>query len=1052
MERFRIGLFVFVALLLAGVAYAQVSTGDILGSVTDQNGSAVVGADVKAINMGTHETRSQNTGDGGEFVLSSLQSGHYSITVTAKGFKSFMVPDMVLSAGDRARVTAKLEIGQGSETVEVLSGAEPALQSDSSTLSTMATEEQLQDLPLNGRNYINIAQTAAGANEGPPNSLAGGSRPDDRRQTSAISVNGQSDSNNDYLFDGIDNNERVIGTAGVRPSVDAIAEFRVQTNTYPAEIGRTAGGVVNMISKSGTNGYHGSAYEFLRNNDLDGRNFFANTGSAPEYRQNQFGASVGGPVIKNRTFFFGDYEGLRIVQGQTYTSTVPTLYEEQHPGDFSDIGGSVLPTVDPIALKYFALFPAPTSSATINNFTYSPNKTQFSNVYDGRIDHRFNDNNTIFGRYSYNNVKTFTPGALPSVNGVGVIGNPGLYSGNSQEVAQNLVMNYTHLFSPTLLAEAKAGFTRINILATSLNYGKNISEDFGLANVNISQDTSGLATMDIIGYSSLGDGSALPLQYLDNTFQYAASLTKTWKTHTIKAGASLIRRQVVSEQQLFGQGYYYSLGLDGFLSGQVYQVLRIAELNRPEFRTWEPTGYVQDDWRVTSNLTLNLGVRYDAFTPFTEAHNRLSNFDPTVPGLLLAGQNGVSKYAGVLPDWKDFAPRVGFAATVRRGTVVRGGYGMSYFPDDTGFPFTLVLNAPYASVYEPNQNSTTLETPLPIPAAGSTTELAGAYYGILTNKRKAAYVHQFNLNIEQDLKGNVITVGYVGGLGRRLQEGFTNYNLAAPCAADCAPLQNRRPYYSEMPDVDGIELSSNFGVSNYNSLQAQVERRLSHGLIVNANYTLAHALSDVITYALAGGGTEGTGAVPSQISTLDYGNSDVDMRHRITAQIGYNLPLGNGLNGVKGILEKGWQLNALNVWSTGQPFTIVNATGQSNTGVGTDGDRPDKIGSPKISNPGISEFFNTAAFQAQPFGTIGNVPKNSLYGPHFRHLDVSAFKTFDLGEDLKLQFRAEFFNLTNTPNFANPDGALGDATFGSISSTQGNSNPRQIQFALKLTY
>jgi hypothetical protein len=380
MRRFEIGLFIFVALLLAGVGYAQVSTGDILGSVTDQNGSAVVGADVKAINLGTHETRSQKAGDGGEFVFSSLQSGHYSISVTAKGFKGYSVPDLVLSAGDRVRVIAKLEIGQASETVEVSAAVEPALQTDSSTLSTMATVEQLQDLPLNGRNYISIAQTAAGVNEGPPTSLASGSRPDDRRQTSSISANGESDSSNNYLIDGIDNNERVIGTAGVRPSVDAIAEFRVQTNTYPAEIGRTAGGVINIISKSGSNGYHGAAYEFLRNNDLDGRNFFATTGPAPEYRQNQFGANLGGAIIKNRTFFFGDYEGFRMVQGQTYTSTVPTLYEEQHPGDLSDTGGPVLTTVDPIALKYFAMYPAPTSTATINNFTFSPNKTQFSNV------------------------------------------------------------------------------------------------------------------------------------------------------------------------------------------------------------------------------------------------------------------------------------------------------------------------------------------------------------------------------------------------------------------------------------------------------------------------------------------------------------------------------------------------------------------------------------------------------------------------------------------------------------------------------------------------
>jgi hypothetical protein len=1050
MKKFEIGLFMFVTLLLASVAYGQVSTGDILGTVTDQSGAVAVGAYVKAVNLGTRETRTETTGDNGEFVFTALQSGHYSISVTAKGFKGFFVPDLTLSAGDRARVAAKLEVGQASETVQVNANVEPALQTDSSTVSTMATVEQLQDLPLNGRNYINIAQTAAGANEGPPASLAGGSRPDDRRQTSAISVNGQSDSNNDELIDGIDNNERVIGTTGVRPSVDAIAEFRVQTSTYPAEIGRTAGGVVNIISKSGSNGFHGSAYEFLRNNDLDGRNFFATTGASPEYRQNQFGASISDPIIKNRTFFFGDYEGLRIIQGQTYTSTVPTLYEEQNVGDFTDIGGSVLTTLNPIAVKYFALYPAPTSTATVNNFTYSPNKTQFSNVFDVRIDHRFNDNNTFFGRFSYNNVKTFTPGALPSVGGVGVVGNASLYSGNNKEGAQNIILNYTHLFSPTLLAEFKVGYTRINILGTSLNYGKDISDNFGLANVNVSTETSGLATMNVIGYATLGDGNALPLNYLDNTFQYSGALTKTWKTHTIKVGASLVRRQVVSEQQLYGDGYFYSVGLDGFLSGAVYQVLRWNELYRPEFRTWEPTVYAQDDWRVTKNLTVNMGLRYDAYTPFTEAHNRLSNFDPSLPGYLLAGQSGVSDSAGVKADWKDISPRVGFAYTVRHGTVVRGGYGMTYFPDDSGFPFYL-LNTPYASIYLPNANSTTLSTPLPVPTAGDPTVLTGGCYGVNTTKRKTAYIHQFNFNVQQDFKRNVVTVGYVGGIGHRLQES-PNVNLAPPSTSTTESIQSRRPYYSEMPDVTSIINIQNFGYSSYNSLQAQVERRMSRGLVLNANYTFAHALTDVVTYANAGGGLEGVGAVPSRISTLDYGNSDLDIRHRITTQIGYDLPFGSGLHGAKGILEKGWQVNALNVWSTGQPFTIVNATGQSNTGVTTDGDRPNQVSSPKIAHPSISEFFNTAAFEAQTFGTIGNVAKNSLYGPHFRHLDASVFKTFDLINGTQLQFRAEFFNVMNTPNFANPDGALGDATFGTISSTQGNSNPRQIQFALKLTF
>ncbi len=1051
-----LALTLFFGLLTAS---AQVSTGDILGSVTDAGGASVPGATVTIKDLGTQNLRTTNTGDSGEFVFTALQPGHYSVMVSAPGFKGFVIPDLSLSAGDRTRVGPMLQVGGASETIEVQASSLPSLQTDTSTLSTIATEAQVEDLPLNGRNYIALAQLAAGAHEGSAISLSGGQRPDDRRQTSSISVNGQSDANNNELIDGVDNNERVIGSIGVRPSVDAIAEFRVQTNTYPAEIGRTAGAVINVISKAGTNHLHGSAYDFLRNDALDAKDYFANTGRRPEYRQNQFGGSLGGPIRQDRTFFFGDYEGLRIVQGQTIVSTVPTLFEEENPGNFSDVGGPVLnpATLNPIALKYYALFPAPTSAGTSNNFTYSPNRTQFSNTFDVRADHKFSEKDLFFARYSFNDVNTFTPAGLPEINGALSVGNANLFSGRNATRAQSYIANYTHVFNPNLLMELKAGYTRINISSLNLNTGQNLSSQFGIQGANFSPETTGLSTIEPVGYATLGDGPGIPLNYLDNTFQYSGSLTYTRGAHTFKTGAQLIRRQVTSAQQLVGTGIFVFVGFSGpgstlasLLQGNVLQAIRIAEFDRPSFRIWEPTGYVQDDWRVTKKVTLNLGVRYDVYTQPTEAHNRLSNLDTQTGQLLVAGTAGVSASGNVPTDHTNVSPRVGFEATLRTGTVLRGGYGITYFPDDTAFPIFLD-STPFSVDYQPNPFTTTLNTPLPSTVASG---VSGAFQTISTTHAKTAYIHQFNLNLQQEFAGNVLTVAYVGGLGHHLTQ-LLNVNLAPPDTNPNDPLSPRQPLHAVAPNVTSVEQQVNLGVSNYNSLQMQLERRLSHGLTVNANYTLARALSNTVDIADAGGGTgslEGVGAVPSRASTLDYGNSDLDIRDRVAAEIAYALPYGEKLHGLRAVGAKGWQVNAVNVWSTGSPFTIVNSSAQANTGASTYGDRPNQIGSPALANKGTSGFFNTTAFQAQPFGTIGNVPKNSLYGPHIRHLDLSLFKTFDLEKTAQLQFRAESFNVTNTPTLANPDGVLGDPSFGQISATRNGSTPRELQFALKILF
>lgn len=417
-----------IAILAAIFSYnlsAQVSTSDILGTVQDQTGAVVRNATVRLLSVETNQERTTQTTESGSYTFTLLPPGHYMLTITAHGFKEYVV-DSTLAAGDRARIDAHLVVGETTEKVEVTSTT-PALQTDSASLGAVVTPQAVQDLPLNGRNFVQLAQLAPGVNEGPPDSIASGQRPDDRRQTSSLSANGQPDLANNQMIDSVDNNDAIIGTIGARPSIEAIAEFRVYTSLYPAELGKTGGAVINLITKSGTTQFHGSLFEFLRNDKFDGNtyNFGGPAPVKPEYRQNQFGGSIGGPLFK-RAFIFGDYEGLRYVQGQPQLVTVPTLFEEQNPGNFSDIGGPVLTgKLDPVGLNYFKLFPAPTSTATVNNYYSAPNKSQYSNAFDVRVDYTTPKGDAIFGRETYNHVTTNTPSALPTVNVAGLEVNPG---------------------------------------------------------------------------------------------------------------------------------------------------------------------------------------------------------------------------------------------------------------------------------------------------------------------------------------------------------------------------------------------------------------------------------------------------------------------------------------------------------------------------------------------------------------------------------------------------------------------------------------------------
>jgi len=1075
---FVCAFLVVASLILPSLASAQ--TADIVGRVTDNSGGVLPGATVTVENVGTRDVRTAVTTDTGDYVFTLLPIGTYTVKIELQGFSAYS-SRAVLTSGDRIRVDGKLSLGTISETVEVTAEA-PLLQTDTSTLSALVTEKAVQDLPVVGRNFINLVQLVPGANTGANNSVASGTRPDDRRQTSAVSINGAPDTQNNQMIDGMDNNERYIGTIGVKPSMDAIQEVRVQTNLYSAEVGRTGGGVINILTKSGTNDFHGSAYEFYRNDRFDERDYFATVD--PILDQHQFGGSLGGPVIANRTFFFADYERFNSERGQVNNLTIPTMKMRQ--GDFSEITtqiydpfttprtpfpGNQIPAnrIDPIAARYLALFPAPTTSGLANNYQSTTEGFQRSHTADVRLDHRINPANTIWGRWSYNNLDNYQPSGCPADPVTGIFpgcltGTNAGFPGPNKTTASGYQGNYVRVFSPSLLGEFKGGLLDLDIASYPTNFHTNASAALGLPGVNVDDVASSLALMNMNGFAILGDSQNLPLIIRNFTRQFSAVMTKTAGAHSFKFGGGMILRRFSNIQSSSPNGIFTfnpnltrsATGQGGhsvasFLLGLPSTVLRNHTPFDPKYHTNEPSVFVQDDWRATDWLTLNLGVRYDVYPPYTEESNQMSNLDPFTGTLYVAGQNA-SRTAGVETDYSNVQPRFGFAATLPHSTVIRGGYGLSFVPS-TQTSFSVMKNAPLFTLYGPvtsvgdalggvpdlrlSQGLPPMQIPSTIPPVR---ELEGTFRAVDVNLKSTRY-QQFNLNVEKELAGNVVTVGYLGNIGDFVSSG-NNQNLnLAPIGP--GGVQARRIFGPTLPGLNTINYYTTRHESTYHALRLIFQRRFRDGLAVTTHYTRSVAKS--------------SGPLPWAVVdpvtrefTEEWSYSGNDVPHAWVAQVNYALPFGESLTGVADAVLAGWQVNVSAFWQSGRPWGVTNSTERANTG---GGDRPNLVGDPILPSDErtVQRWFNTSAFQAQPQFTLGDAPSTIGWGPSQRRLDLSLFKDIILTGDNRLQLRYEVYNVTNTANFANPNTALGNAQFGTISST-GNSIPRQMQFAVKLLF
>jgi hypothetical protein len=1130
-KRAVLAFFVALACMFLGMASkAQTETARLQGTITDSSGGVVIGATVTVTNNDTGRVATAQTNESGYYVISALPAGHYRIDVTQKGFEQ-VTRDFELQVSQIALVDLQLTVGTVSQTVTVTEGS-PVVDAVDSAISTVIEGRQVTELPLNGRNFTQLATLVPGVNRGIPTGAATGTQNNTetfRYQESggaSLAVNGLPPEANNFIFDGIDNNETLVNTIIFFTNADALEEFRVITNVAPAEFGRAGGGVIVSTLKSGTNAFHGSAYWFHRDESLDSK-FFNNSGDKPIFARNQFGGTVGGPVIKDKLFFFMDYQGLRLHQpGQLGFGTVPTPLMRM--GNFSELlcggaptcpattgglsspvvikdpttglpfTGNIIPTArqNTVGLAYLNAFPAPNCSPTVNascgtiynNYENSTTTTEQWNDFDVRGDYIFSANDQIFARFSWgkdDNVETPFLTTLPSGFGTGTtFNNP---NGAS--------IGWTHTFTPSLINEMHFGYVRTTYGYTPPFASTPICTQLGIPNCNNSANLGGIALIG--GYNTQIEytGDYGPYLVPQTSYDWNDSVTWNKGNHTLKAGASIIRRQLNLYRPITGKGYFFLCGNGGGLSPTGYEVSDLlagfvcsyedgVPFGTIGTRSWENGFFVQDDWRITKRLTLNLGLRWDLYTAPVEIDNRQSNFDIATGALLVAGQGGASS-ALVNTNYGNFGPRVGFAYQLTNDskTVVRGGIGVFYFVDRGGISNQLGQNPPFsgAATYQLSNgydislsgslpcsptctspadlDSTTATAPLPTGASAfaSLNLSAPANVSVIAQlpNNGTPRVTEWNLQVQRQVGNNMsVSLAYVGDHGDNLPGYYDSNQYQFDEAYDT-------PGSRLYPLLGSISTYNAYGHSNFNSLQAEFERRITQGLQVTASYTYEKATDNTC------GAFDCQGPQDFRDLKLENGLSDLDVPYRLVISSLYELPFGRGKqfgsnwSRPEELLLGGWQFNGIYTLQSGLPFDL-------NVG-GTE--RPDLIGTPSVNPGNIVHYINTAAFGPPPatlypdgsvnFNRAGTAGRNILIGPGFSNLDFSLIKNFHISERVNAAFRVQFYNITNTPHFGQPNGQLGtynsagvfnyNSQFGLINSVLPNSN-REGELGLRITF
>ena len=1121
-------IFAGLNLVSLNVSGQQI-TGSIGGTVLDPSGAIVRSATVTAKQVETGLTRAAVTDHQGEYVLVELPIGHYQLEVEAKGFRRYLQQGISLDVNQTATVSIHLKLGSETQQVEVSADA-ALVQSTISSLGQTVMEREILDLPLDGRNFAQLGLLQPGVVPLTPGLLEAGGP---ARQNQAYAVDGQRPESNNFLIDGADNVSSVDGGFVLKPPIDAIAEFKILSHNANAEFGRNTGSTTNIVTRSGSNSFHGAAWEFLRNDVMDSSDYF--THSVQPLKQNQFGATFGGPIVKDKTFFFGYYEGFRNREGESVPATVPSAAErtgnfgelctsiptdafvggictnqQTHQPDFSGqllnfaegplpvpVLNNQLTSIDPIATNVLPFFPLPNvgENGFIATQTLSENNDQFGL----RLDHYLSSTDTLNFRYMYSSGPTTDPLSPVGANV------PGFPVGEYDR-AQNFVTQETHIFSSHTIGVARFSYLRNEFLLDEhLNHES--PSDLGFQYAPTLPSAAGPPFIQVGGYASVGDPITGPRNTFQNTFDVSGSLSWIHGRHELKFGGGYRRDQINALQGIASNGFFvfatfpYSDGFASFLSGNPVVFLQGGGNFAREIRDRALDAYGQDIYKVTSRLTLNVGLRYELPFPSTERHNEVNLFVPgaqsrVVPnapaGLLYPGDPGVP--AGLIATQKTaFAPRFGIAWDPRGNskTVISAAYGIFYEPYYTGEGGPLqdpVSSPPYLKTQQispVNSFANPFFTPNPFSQAfpEPMTLL------VVARNLHLPYAQDWNLNIQQSLGQDwLFQLGYVGTTGVRLPrfiEGnppvfvpgvdttSTGCSVANPCPISTESNVNYRRLYSgcTLADPTGNCVYSSVGEiasianSSYNALEASLRKRFSHGLSFLASYTWSHSIDDVSSFNITGSASQPVAGENDLAQdpfdlTAERGRSMFDSHHRFVLSYQWSLPFLQHSSNWYGKVLGNWQLNGIFTAMSGGPFTVfdsndVSLQGQAPEITGFSANRPNLIGNPNSGPRTPREWFNVNAFQPlQPdplgrFEVFGNEGRNVVQGPGYVNWDASAFKNIRLTESKELQFRGELFNVLNHTNFRLPVSDIESPTFGQIQSDVG---PRVIQVALKFLF
>jgi len=1068
------GLLIFFLLAFTPEALAQ--NAQLTGIITDEKSALMVGAQLTLTNVDTNVIRKAVTNNDGYYSFSFVPPGSYQLRVFADGFRLVTRNNLSIDVDQAARIDLTLEIGTLNESINVTT-SEPPLERETSSIGQVIENKTIVTLPLNGRNYSQLALLMAGAT---PNQLP--------RAADGFSVNGNRALQNKFLVDGLDNNNYITGvdtgsTQVIRPSVDAIQEFKVESADYSARYGQANGGIISVALKSGTNSLHGSAFEFLRNDVLDANDFFANRAGLDRgpLRFNQFGGTAGGPIWRNRTFLFGSYQGTRNRNSNTSVVTVPT--PQQARGNFGGVniydpanvvGGNrqqfannVIPEgrMDPVGRKIAALYPAPNQPGLVNNYAALVPQSDDANQYDFRGDHNFGERDKLFARFNKVDRNFLRGGICPAP------GNCGVQMTLPQSLtndAWSAGTGYTHVFSSNAVNEVRLGFSKNkNFLQSPAE--RPLFDEFGIKGVPQFDSLTGLPFFNLTSYSALGDRIQTPNPKEAKVFQINDNFSYFRGCHTMNFGGEYWRLSTYAGTANLARGSFdfngqFTSRIPGQGTGNAVADLLLGLTSSASLTTQQVAtflvdyygGYFNDSWRISPKLTLNLGLRYELQTRQREEHNRQSFFDytpgsPTYGTVVPARDGGHREQTFSNLDGNNFAPRVGFAWQLNQKTVMRGGFGIFYGGvGNYVISVSGAINPPYAVRTLINSATTAANTALklsdgfPADALNPARVVNPGVYGQPQDFPQTE-IYQGHVDVQRELWGGVVlSLAYVGSGGAKLR-GQMDINAPRPGPGAAQP---RRLF----PAFGPINTLSSFAHSSYHSLQTKLERRFSQGFSLLSAYTWSHAIDN----STDGEDLPDPAVIPqNQFNTdTEKASSSFDIKHRFVTSFVYDLPFGRAVGDWGGsklvrAVFLGLEIGGIFVAQTGQPVNPDVVGNPANT---TNPVRPDRLGDGNLSSSerNVDRWFDPAAFALPAPFTYGNSGRNVLRAPGLVNLDFLVGRNFRLTETLHLELRAEFFNLTNTAHFGRPNATVGSPQFGRITATAAPN--RQVQVGVRLAF